>query len=230
MTATIASCRARTTFSVRSSDVGHIEVIEGEKASWRFRPHYHLGDEFVRVVSGRAVLRLIAKSILVETGTEIVIPAGNVHHFQAVDDGGWSFISVFRIAECAMPTADDTLQSRAIFQLAERTSLLTDIAAIAAACGVSAGYLSRVFRHKTGTTLHNFHTVMAIQRAKSLLRAGEKVVEAALDAGFYDQAHLTREFVRTFGLTPGMFRSAWMNGDATIYRSQSGPPSRRLYS
>jgi AraC-like DNA-binding protein len=48
-----------------------------------------------------------------------------------------------------------------------------------------------------------------VQKAKALLRDGEAVAEAALAAGFYDQAHLTREFVRTFGMTPGTYRSAW---------------------
>jgi AraC-like DNA-binding protein len=42
-----------------------------------------------------------------------------------------------------------------------------------------------------------------------LLRSATSIVEAALEAGFYDQAHLTREFVRNLGLTPGAFRSAW---------------------
>jgi AraC-like DNA-binding protein len=34
-------------------------------------------------------------------------------------------------------------------------------------------------------------------------------VEAALAAGFYDQAHLNREFVRTLGMTPAAFRAGW---------------------
>jgi AraC-like DNA-binding protein len=35
------------------------------------------------------------------------------------------------------------------------------------------------------------------------------VVEAALAAGFTDQAHLNREFVRMLGMTPDAFRKGW---------------------
>jgi AraC-like DNA-binding protein len=41
------------------------------------------------------------------------------------------------------------------------------------------------------------------------LRDRAPVIEAALDAGFYDQAHLNREFVKTFGMTPAVFRAGW---------------------
>ena len=36
------------------------------------------------------------------------------------------------------------------------------------------------------------------------------VALAALAAGFYDQAHLNREFVRTYGMTPAAFRDGWI--------------------
>ena len=39
--------------------------------------------------------------------------------------------------------------------------------------------------------------------------ATKKNEDAAIDSGFYDQAHLTREFVRTYGFTPKAYKSAW---------------------
>jgi AraC-like DNA-binding protein len=41
------------------------------------------------------------------------------------------------------------------------------------------------------------------------LRNQVPIIDAALDAGFYDQAHLNREFVRTFGMPPAAFRTGW---------------------
>jgi AraC-like DNA-binding protein len=42
--------------------------------------------------------------------------------------------------------------------------------------------------------------------ARKLLRAGQPIIEVALEAGFADQAHFTKAFVRFMGMTPGQFR------------------------
>jgi AraC-like DNA-binding protein len=39
----------------------------------------------------------------------------------------------------------------------------------------------------------------------SCLRAGLPIAIVAAEAGFYDQAHLTRHFKRIVGLTPGRY-------------------------
>ena len=108
-----------------------------------------------------------------------------------------------------MPGSRHALGAQAMALLAGRSSLHTDVEAIAQACAVSAGHLSRTFRRETGTSLHNFHVLLALHKAKALLRDRAPVIEAALDAGFYDQAHLNREFVKTFGMTPAVFRAGW---------------------
>jgi AraC-like DNA-binding protein len=45
-------------------------------------------------------------------------------------------------------------------------------------------------------------------RARALIAAGEPLAEAAAAAGFADQPHLTRHFVRAYGYTPGAWRAA----------------------
>jgi AraC-like DNA-binding protein len=204
---------ARTALTVRRHGPDRVEIIEGERRPWRFRPHMHAGDEVVRLLSGRARLRLKGSSREVETGETVVVPGGTVHCFEPLDGEGWAFASRF----VSHPGADavrpapiaDALGSKVQALLADRPSLETDVEAIAGACAVSAGHLSRVFRRETGTSLHHFHVLLALQKAKARLRGLAPIVEAALEAGFYDQAHLTREFVRTLGMTPGTFRSAW---------------------
>ena len=199
----------RTTFTVDRDTGEPVETITGERHAWSFRPHFHAGDEIVRVLAGRARLRLPHGFRDVAAGDTLVVPAGVIHRFEPLDRQGWAFASRFVPAPRAVDRETTTLAARAATLLAQRLSLRTDIATIARDCAVSEGHLSRAFRRETGSSLHNFHVLLAMQQAKTLLRRQVPVVEAALAAGFYDQAHLNREFVRTCGMTPAVFRSGW---------------------
>ncbi|MGN2252285.1 AraC family transcriptional regulator [Frateuria sp. GZRe12] len=204
----------RTAFRVQRSGAGAVESIAGDRHAWRFRPHFHAGDEVVRMLAGRARLWLPAGCRMVSAGDTVTVPAGTVHRFEPVDRYGWAFVSEFMPNPCA-PVATEvgnTLGAQARELLMHRSSLHTDVESVAQACGVSAGHLARAFRRETGTGLHNFHVLLALHHAKARLRQHAPVSEAALDAGFYDQAHLNREFVRTFGMTPATFRAGWVAG------------------
>ena len=148
----------------------------------------------------------------------MVVPAGTIHRFEPVDSGGWAFTSQFamRAGEPRLATRDDErLVARAIELLTRRQGLRSDPQGLADALHVSGGHLARTFRRVTGTGVHNFHVLMVLQKAKALLRDGAPLAAAAVDTGFYDQAHLTREFVRTYGFTPKAFRSAWSDPSKT---------------
>lgn len=71
--------------------------------------------------------------------------------------------------------------------------------------GLSAFHLCRVFRESVGMTPHAYQTHIRVRRAKSLLRTGQPIAFAAMEAGFYDQAHLTRHFKRIVGVPPGRY-------------------------
>ncbi len=199
----------RTTLSVRQ----RIETITGERSAWRFRPHYHAGDEVVRITAGRARLRLPQTSRDVQAGDTVIVRAGTIHRFEPVDPEGWAFTSDFIIQETPDPKpvtrGDERLVARAIELLTRREGLRSDPESLAKALHVSGGHLARTFQRVTGTGLHNFHVLMVLQKAKVLLRDGAPLAAAAFDTGFYDQAHLTREFVRTYGFTPRAFKLAW---------------------
>jgi AraC-like DNA-binding protein len=77
--------------------------------------------------------------------------------------------------------------------------------ALARFAGLSAFHLCRVFRDSVGMPPHSYQTQVRVRRAKSLLRAGLPITQVAAEAGFYDQAHLTRHFKRIVGLTPGRY-------------------------
>jgi AraC-like DNA-binding protein len=198
----------RTALAVRNN----VETIAGGRAAWRFRPHYHAGDEIVTLLAGRTRLRLPTGCRPLEAGETVVVPAGTVHRFEPLDAEGWSFSSRFIVRDGRPLDPPDSLVARAIDLLARRDGLRSDTEELAGACRVSAGYLTRAFRRVTGTNPHNFHVLLVLQKAKALLRDGAPLATAALDSGFYDQAHLTREFVRTYGFTPKAYKTAWSTG------------------
>jgi AraC-like DNA-binding protein len=47
-----------------------------------------------------------------------------------------------------------------------------------------------------------------IHHARHLIDGGARLAEAAADSGFSDQSHMTRLFVRSFGMAPGAYAKA----------------------
>jgi AraC family transcriptional regulator len=65
---------------------------------------------------------------------------------------------------------------------------------------------ARLFRATTGWSPHQFVLSLRLERACRLLRQPDaKVADVALATGFFDQAHLTNVFRKSFGLTPLAF-------------------------
>jgi AraC-like DNA-binding protein len=62
--------------------------------------------------------------------------------------------------------------------------------------------LIRAFAHDLGLTPHAYILQRRIALAQRLIRAGCDLAEVATAAGFCDQSHLTRWFVRQLGVTP----------------------------
>lgn len=80
---------------------------------------------------------------------------------------------------------------------------------IAEALHVSPGYLQRIFKASVGITPARLVTVRRIDRAKSLISAGEKsMLEIALEVGFCSQSHFNKIFLRECGITPAAYRKA----------------------
>ena len=82
---------------------------------------------------------------------------------------------------------------------------LTELAAVA---GASTSHFAKAFHQSVGETPHRFIVRQRVEHAQKLLRAsGDKTSlgEAAFQAGFSSQSHLTRCFRAVCGLTPGEF-------------------------
>jgi AraC-like DNA-binding protein len=68
-------------------------------------------------------------------------------------------------------------------------------------------HFHRLFAAFHGTTPHRYLTRLRLERAKALLRAGDRgVAEIAFECGFESAGSFTTLFKRTFGVTPGAIR------------------------
>jgi len=72
--------------------------------------------------------------------------------------------------------------------------------------GMSGFHMLRVFRNTTGFTPHAYQMHLRIEHAKQLLIQGMSLAATAAETGFVDQSHLTRQFKRAVGISPGQYR------------------------
>lgn len=80
---------------------------------------------------------------------------------------------------------------------------------LASRVGMNPYRLVRSFTRDLGMPPHAYLVQARVHRAANLLRRGIPPAQAALDAGFADQSHLNRHFLRCFGIPPGSFRKAF---------------------
>ena len=81
------------------------------------------------------------------------------------------------------------------------------LAHLASVANLSPFHLIRVFRNQIGVPPHEYQTQLRITHAGKLIRNGQSISEAAHETGFFDQSHLSRNFKRITGMTPGFYLS-----------------------
>jgi AraC-like DNA-binding protein len=84
--------------------------------------------------------------------------------------------------------------------------LTADDLAVAAGCSRYAAY--RAFYQAYGLAPSDYQRQLRVRAARRLLSRGVPPAVASAEAGFADQAHLTRWFRRYYGITPGAYRGA----------------------
>lgn len=63
--------------------------------------------------------------------------------------------------------------------------------------------IARHFRRLFGTSPSRYRLLCRLGLARAAFEAGQSLAQAAIESGFADQSHMTREFKRAYGLTPG---------------------------
>jgi len=67
--------------------------------------------------------------------------------------------------------------------------------------------LARQFRAMCGTSPYRYLLMRRLDFARQQIAEGRSLVEVAIEAGFADQAHFSRMFKATFGITPARYRA-----------------------
>ncbi len=83
---------------------------------------------------------------------------------------------------------------------------LSDLAAVASVHPV---YLARVFRAHYGISINKYLVSLRLELARKLLVGRElSLSDIAVEAGFCDQGHFSKNFKRFYGVSPGEYRKA----------------------
>jgi AraC-like DNA-binding protein len=92
--------------------------------------------------------------------------------------------------------------------IAERPDFRQSIADLEHVANLDRWSLARQFRAAFGTSPTRFRTMRQLDHVRRLVKSGVSLAEAALDAGFADQSHMSRQFKRAYGLTPAHWAAA----------------------
>lgn len=84
---------------------------------------------------------------------------------------------------------------------AENVSLQT----LAQHVSLSPYYLLRAFRAEVGMPPYAYLESVRIQHTQLLIKAGKPLAEVAAEVGFSSQSHMTRQFKKIIGVTPGQY-------------------------
>jgi AraC-like DNA-binding protein len=208
------------------------EVHTGEPASGAGRGHYdyqvlylspaYVADLLTGVRSGQVSLgpARLATSELVRPRSSAMAPLRAAH--QAMTGPADPLAREYRLLAAAVAVAGEfgrvdrldppgrepgAVRRAREFLEADpaRPATLRELASVS---GLSMYRLARAFRAAVGLPPHGYQVQLRILRAKALLRAGLPVADTAAACGFYDQAHLTGQFKRHVGVTPGVYARA----------------------
>ena len=102
----------------------------------------------------------------------------------------------------------DASIARAISMIDDAPDENLSLADLASTAGLSRFQTVRHFTRATGLTPHAYIIQRRLDFARRLIATGTPLAEVAATAGFADQSHLNRHFIRAYGLSPGRYAKA----------------------
>lgn len=108
----------------------------------------------------------------------------------------------FQLLEPIAALREDERLSRVVAELRAQPDAALEVERLAALIGMSPSWLQHAFRKRTGLPLRAYRKWFQMKAAVVALKDGAALADAALGAGFYDQAHFTNAFRDIFGVTP----------------------------
>lgn len=144
----------------------------------------------------------------------LMTPASALEHESVLLSGLVTFIR--RLADSRMPLPKVGREHHAIAQtkrfLEDQYAHNVKLASLSNEVNLSPYRLLRVFQRDVGVSPHEYQTLLRVRSAKTALQEGEVAAQVALNVGFVDQGHLIRHFKRVYGVTPGQYVGAIVNG------------------
>lgn len=110
--------------------------------------------------------------------------------------------------ECSEPEPVPAEIGRALERIDDQPAEAVTLADLARETGLSRFQVLRGVARATGLTPHAYLMQRRVDLARRLIAAGTALAEAAAASGFADQSHMTRLFVRKYGLSPGVYAAA----------------------
>ena len=136
-------------------------------------------------------------------------PLGLAREFQATDDVAAAMERLTHA--CPNRVLDDRL-ARALAALAENPGGSGAIARAARTAKVSVSSLRALAAEALAAPLAQWRQWRMLAKAAGVIAAGQSLADAAAEAGFSDQAHLTRTMGRFFGITPRVAATSLRRG------------------
>ncbi|PSM19708.1 AraC family transcriptional regulator [Nitratireductor sp. StC3] len=175
----------------------------------------HIAPRLIAEASGLGPLPFVASPVLTDAGLIQAIGALIEARVDAPSDT--ALVSALADLTAALerlagrprrktPIAKETLR-RIKVELDDTPGAAVSMSALEAAYGLSRFAIARQFRRVYGVSPMRYGLMRRLDVAKRRILAGESLADAALAAGFSDQSHMTRHFLRAFGMTPGRWQA-----------------------
>jgi len=95
--------------------------------------------------------------------------------------------------------------ARARSYIEESFSQGISLKALAEHVALSPYYLLRIFHAEVGMPPYAYLESVRVRHAQRLIDAGKSLAQVAMEVGFSSQSHLTHQFKRIIGVTPGQY-------------------------
>lgn len=108
------------------------------------------------------------------------------------------------------PEDDTTWMEKVMREIHRDVAANIPLGNLAAIAGVHESHLARAFRQVHGCTVGEYVRWLRLEDSKRRLRHdGQSVAEIAAELGFYDQAHFSRLFRTSYGMSPSAYRKMY---------------------
>lgn len=112
------------------------------------------------------------------------------------------------VSSCSQPSGRTAAAiERTVDHIRENFSERINLEDLAAIAQLSVFRFVTVFRRQVGLPPHRYLNHVRVLHAKALLGSGIPPAIVAIEAGFFDQSHLSRHFKSICGMTPGQYLS-----------------------